>query len=217
MRVYPRVCGGTDSVADRIAGNAGLSPRVRGNQCRCFVHCAHVGSIPACAGEPFACNTRLSESRVYPRVCGGTLFLYCLASRSLGLSPRVRGNHQARLAINDCKWSIPACAGEPPSSEEPLPICTGLSPRVRGNLFGSILSVRAPRSIPACAGNPLPHSCTRHHRRSIPACAGEPRQVLSCQGRTEVYPRVCGGTERRVAPGGGRKGLSPRVRGNPSM
>ena len=51
----------------------------------------HVGSIPACAGEPPASDRTLS-----------------------GLSPRVRGNlggeHRHRLHI---AGSIPACAGEP--------------------------------------------------------------------------------------------------------
>ena len=32
--VYPRVCGGTSSTTTRVAGNVGLSPRVRGNQVR---------------------------------------------------------------------------------------------------------------------------------------------------------------------------------------
>ena len=30
-RVYPRVCGGTNSTGERLAVNRGLSPRVRGN------------------------------------------------------------------------------------------------------------------------------------------------------------------------------------------
>ena len=50
--VYPRVCGGTASLARRSASPAGLSPRVRGN--RAFVEsgAGGAGSIPACAGEP---------------------------------------------------------------------------------------------------------------------------------------------------------------------
>ena len=31
VRVYPRVCGGTDAVAAGVVQGAGLSPRVRGN------------------------------------------------------------------------------------------------------------------------------------------------------------------------------------------
>ena len=45
-RVYPRVCGGTRSRAS--SGGLGLSPRVRGNPVS-----RRIGSIPACAGEPW--------------------------------------------------------------------------------------------------------------------------------------------------------------------
>ena len=71
------------------------------------------GSIPACAGEPRVRSTRGANTKVYPRVCGGTgLDAIAMLARA-GLSPRVRGN------LNDENWrlfqqrSIPACAGEP--------------------------------------------------------------------------------------------------------
>ena len=53
-RVYPRVCGGTDTNADQQQRSKGLSPRVRGN--RATVTLEHLAdrSIPACAGEPGA-------------------------------------------------------------------------------------------------------------------------------------------------------------------
>ena len=115
----------------------------------------------------------------------------------------------------DCPlWSIPACAGEPPSHWRIAPtskvyprVCggtgyrvwvmwgrLGLSPRVRGNRFHALNRCMAWRSIPACAGEPVfrPRAAVKHM----------------------VYPRVCGGTESGGAacrPGGG---LSPRVRGN---
>ena len=70
--VYPRVCGGTGlrdedvrtfwGLSPRVRGNPpnvadvslmpGLSPRVRGNLPAAACSPAHVGSIPACAGEP---------------------------------------------------------------------------------------------------------------------------------------------------------------------
>ena len=50
--VYPRVCGGTVTMAASTAAKLGLSPRMRGNH-RHFVHKAkEFGSIPAYAGEP---------------------------------------------------------------------------------------------------------------------------------------------------------------------
>ena len=50
--VYPRVCGGTATRAQRVARIWGLSPRVRGNRPRPSSSLSLSGSIPACAGEP---------------------------------------------------------------------------------------------------------------------------------------------------------------------
>ena len=50
--VYPRVCGGTDWMVFERRSNAGLSPRVRGNQADVSVEVVVDRSIPACAGEP---------------------------------------------------------------------------------------------------------------------------------------------------------------------
>ena len=49
--VYPRVCGGSMEESVRRAGQAGLSPRVRGKRSRCRQPQPARGSIPACAGE----------------------------------------------------------------------------------------------------------------------------------------------------------------------
>ena len=70
--VYPRVCGGTWPTAAPRASSWGLSPRVRGNRgrhCRSF---SSIGSIPACAGEPWPRQLAPFLPPVYPRVCGGT-------------------------------------------------------------------------------------------------------------------------------------------------
>ena len=51
-RVYPRVCGGTNSSVQPFSLGSGLSPRVRGNP-RCPQNWqTPPRSIPACAGEP---------------------------------------------------------------------------------------------------------------------------------------------------------------------
>ena len=89
-------------------------------------------------------------------MCGGTAQPDYTLSHTPGLSPRVRGNPpgMARRAL--APGSIPACAGEPPLTDEtgaPITVyprvCggtgispayrfrpNGLSPRVRGNLPG---------------------------------------------------------------------------------
>ena len=51
--------------------------------------------------------------RVYPRVCGGTLFTAKKARQFRGLSPRVRGNLEWCEYTGVNERSIPACAGEP--------------------------------------------------------------------------------------------------------
>ena len=151
---------------------------------------------------------------VYPRVCGGTAVSIDDKTAVLGLSPRVRGNHDKAEYLPGATGSIPACAGEPRpqrgrlSYQQVYPrVCGGttqlgrsmaseygLSPRVRGNLQ----NVKADGIV---AG-------------SIPACAGEPGAVSYSTDQCRVYPRVCGGTATRRIIGADRPGLSPRVRGN---
>ena len=71
-RVYPRVCGGTGWHGSESVRIGGLSPRVRGNPLLIGSTATCLGSIPACAGEPFTWHGRFYVLRVYPRVCGGT-------------------------------------------------------------------------------------------------------------------------------------------------
>ena len=173
-----------------------------------------MGSIPACAGEPFSSVSVMCFAEVYPRVCGGTYSAERVLRLHRGLSPRVRGNLEGQNpALGDVR-SIPACAGEPRGSESGPRRCTvyprvcggtsrvrirpsemyGLSPRVRGNLLKGIY--------------------TRLDSGSIPACAGEPTDPPIPITEVWVYPRVCGGTVTGVAIPQPTGGLSPRVRGN---
>ena len=107
-------------------------------------------------------------------MCGGTFSLPYTASKTDGLSPRVRGNHWRMRNVYVVGRSIPACAGEPepdapvgPPVEVYPRVCggttitafhgtaaEGLSPRVRGNLTVLVLTCPSSRSIPACAGEP---------------------------------------------------------------
>ena len=212
--VYPRVCGGTPTVADFETRPMGLSPRVRGNLPRGERQSHSHGSIPACAGEPATGGRPVDFGQVYPRVCGGTGIDHVAKKVIEGLSPRVRGNLLLDQRLRANLRSIPACAGEPHRKaiqrrlREVYPrVCGGtefpvfvkhkghgLSPRVRGNRCW--IGRRGTRwwSIPACAGEP--------HGRS-----------LTIDSAT-VYPRVCGGTVNAHAPKRRAPGLSPRVRGN---
>ncbi len=192
--VYPRVCGGTFWPPAPHGDKVGLSPRVRGNHLQSqTVHVAG-RSIPACAGEPRGRGARATLRMVYPRVCGGTGTIRRNTSRSLGLSPRVRGNLLCSQNSTASFSVYPrVCGGTWRGCLMRMSWC-GLSPRVRGNPTYT-------------AGGE-----TRY--RSIPACAGEPQSHRSGGTTYWVYPRVCGGTRlaRRTARLGA--GLSPRVRGN---
>ena len=152
--VYPRVCGGTGQADDSHIVAGGLSPRVRGNLANTQPGYRAGRSIPACAGEPTPSTGGRPPTQVYPRVCGGTEVRRKDAISLDGLSPRVRGNPQARPEPGKGQRSIPACAGEPGNGagrsrtgevyprvcggtsgarEKNIP-SNGLSPRVRGNL-----------------------------------------------------------------------------------
>ena len=184
-RVYPRVCGGTKGRSRLFWISWGLSPRVRGNLDQAASVGDVLGSIPACAGEPHAtaCTVRVSE--VYPRVCGGTGGASGSAGSPVGLSPRVRGNLRHRTEPDNRHGSIPACAGEPPTSagtdSTTRVYPRGLSPRVRGN--------------------PYLYSDAEVGKGSIPACAGEPTPPATTNSRRKVYPRVCGGTPLGILSG----------------
>ena len=70
-------------------------------------------SIPACAGEPRLPPQGVDSPEVYPRVCGGTYRSNPNVIKFHGLSPRVRGNRDDRILMENVVGSIPACAGEP--------------------------------------------------------------------------------------------------------
>ena len=150
--VYPRVCGGSIVQLSQPSSAAGLSPRVRGKPVGWLNDGLRPGSIPACAGEA-ACGWIGSLAAwVYPRVCGGSVYVLRYSSVADGLSPRVRGKPRSQVKEQLSNGSIPACAGEAPArpaltaskkvyprvcggssnSSRPRPISSGLSPRVRG-------------------------------------------------------------------------------------
>ena len=129
--VYPRVYGGTLATPRRLSGTYGLSPRVRGNRKSNGSAEIGIGSIPACTGEPEYYDKSSQEQQVYPRVYGGTLPRPGSASRSGGLSPRVRGNRAGPRGLFHRDGSIPACTGEPPAAPG-TPAHGRVYPRVYG-------------------------------------------------------------------------------------
>ena len=153
LAVYPRVCGATVLVWRSRKRATGLSPRVRGNRCHRRRRLPIRWSIPACAGQPRSFTMIRIMHWVYPRVCGATFISLPDRVTGVGLSPRVRGNHNLDVTITVNDRSIPACAGQPTKMMSIVgigmvyprvcgatttlmsqsPSTTGLSPRVRGN------------------------------------------------------------------------------------
>ena len=111
IRVYPRVCGGSPAYIKSSTIRRGLSPRVRGKP-PVGRHCEGHRSIPACAGEACRNEQTARWTRVYPRVCGGSLVPFGNLLSVLGLSPRVRGKPASCRSCRCWRRSIPACAGE---------------------------------------------------------------------------------------------------------
>ena len=112
-RVYPRACGGTNCRITVKCLAHGLSPRLRGNH-RHIPEIVHAGgSIPAPAGEPSTVPRFRNLDTVYPRACGGTLYVERWTTLVGGLSPRLRGNPRRQEADRHVDRSIPAPAGEP--------------------------------------------------------------------------------------------------------
>ena len=157
--VYPRECGGTYAMPMLEArnGNAGLSPRVRGNLRTGRRSNRFVRSIPASAGEPSFLKFQRMVERVYPRECGGTLRGTASSSGQLhqaGLSPRVRGNRLGRPEQHLAAGLSRECGGTFFFGSVGY-VVRGLSPRVRGNRKAGGWARLSLRSIPASASDPL--------------------------------------------------------------
>ena len=129
--VYPRVRGGTGESHSVPAATPGLSPRARGNLLMTPGTYRTPRSIPACAGEPGKTGVRCPPHPVYPRVRGGTCIWTEWEGPRNGLSPRARGNHCLWVRYAPATRSIPACAGEPSSSNTDF-FDSSVYPRVRG-------------------------------------------------------------------------------------
>ena len=190
---------------------------MRGNQTGEMRKRHRQGSIPAYAGEPRFRRSGSGVCWVYPRVCGGTAGMTISQAPQMGLSPRMRGNHRAKVRAAFRRWSIPAYAGEPPGGASRCD-CAEVYPRVcGGTATGRCNPAQCWGLSPRMRGNPTAYPSCQAGRRSIPAYAGEPVLRQLDRVLVRVYPRVCGGTSRHCHPAISDCGLSPRMRGNPAL
>ena len=212
--VYPRVCGETPNTPRAARMAIGLSPRVRGNRVPLSAFSSSWRSIPACAGKPQTLPGPPGWLSVYPRVCGETSRCEYGMSATVGLSPRVRGNHPGRPACGTTGGSIPACAGKPQAARPAFADST-VYPRVCGETYlRRMVRLYVGGLSPRVRGNPLRAFVTALYDGSIPACAGKPVHRHRLAFLWPVYPRVCGETFFVPYKLMHTYGLSPRVRGN---
>ena len=189
-----------EGLSPRVRGNrnrqrrnepSDLSPRVRGNRASITYSSDRQQVYPrVCGGTSTqqSPTSRPGVTQVYPRVCGGTH--HCLVRRQSPVYPRVCGG-------TFLWWdprSIPACAGEPLSSNLVQPgsipalrqgrrvyprVCGGTLRRVRADLSSS------EGLSPRVRGNRPDFSKVLESYPRV--CGGTP-------SLPPVYPRVCGGT-----------------------
>ena len=133
--------------------------------------------------------------------------------RRRGLSPRVRGIHQADGGARAGEGSIPACTGNPRRRLRPCRRAE-VYPRVYGESSWTGRT-RVPRSglSPRVRGIPRPGADVRLAGGSIPACTGNPDQRVNLDLANAVYPRVYGESGKPRELRQPVRGLSPRVRG----
>ena len=212
--VYPRVGGGTPSVAVDLVTGYGLSPRGRGNHDVLYPSSGVRRSIPAWAGEPVDPLVEQEQREVYPRVGGGTNWDKGQQYWPYGLSPRGRGNPTRYSSDQLVTRSIPAWAGEP-SQTLGYSRAARVYPRVGGGTYLNRAQQTAFEGLsPRGRGNHKDVSSRSLLPRSIPAWAGEPLDKRLERHGFGVYPRVGGGTGLLRIGDVAARGLSPRGRGN---
>ena len=139
----------------------------------------------------------------------------CAWMRPTGLSPLARGNRGGDEKRLGAEGSIPACAGEPPSSTDTSTLGR-VYPRLRGGTERDRWMADQEWGLsPLARGNRRSGALAQSRCGSIPACAGEPLAAAAGASGLGVYPRLRGGTKRSRLRPAMAYGLSPLARGNP--
>ena len=154
-------------------GGKGSSPRLRGTLRDGFAVLAHLGIIPALAGNTVAGISRLRGRWDHPRACGehddmrpiqilelgssprlrGTLSEHARPRRGLGIIPALAGNTARARTVPTCLRDHPRACGEHTRLTVPAGTYRGSSPRLRGTRRPACFQAFPPGIIPALAGN----------------------------------------------------------------
>ena len=210
---YPRGCGATGVDGWKLLRGMGLSPRVRGDLGLAVPNGERRRPIPAGAGRPFSTQESPNSTQAYPRGCGAITANNPLGLPPEGLSPRVRGDLLAGLAMGVHLGPIPAGAGRPATSLRRRPpigayprgcgatnyyfvslsFGIGLSPRVRGDPAHHVPLGAYCRPIPAGAGRPFrPHGLRRADGGLSPRVRGDQRVRREPPARRGPIPAGAG-------------------------
>ena len=95
-RDHPRVCGEHHSPGQHAGGAEGSSPRMRGTHQPQHDITAHMGIIPAYAGNTKGVQSWQQKPRDHPRVCGEHNATIPKTRPTRGSSPRMRGTLRRR-------------------------------------------------------------------------------------------------------------------------
>ena len=176
-----------------------------------------MGIIPAGAGRSILTVALVIDEEDHPRGCGEKFAPSPKPAKSLGSSPRVRGEAERSPALRSpagiipagagrrsgvgrgkcLRWDHPRGCGEKLASKALTTAAVGSSPRVRGEGGVRDLDAGLVGIIPAGAGR---RSQRGHSRRS-------------CWD----HPRGCGEKKVMSAHSGSMSGSSPRVRGEATL
>ncbi len=132
----------------------------------------------------------------------------------MGLSPLAQGNRWERWRVLDAQGSIPARAGEPPSTRQHCPTIWVYPRSRRGTGTFDTLPAGVSGLSPLAQGNPSIFLPAVRGLGSIPARAGEPPLPQKPLTSGTVYPRSRRGTVMGSIFLPLFRGLSPLAQGN---
>ena len=212
--VHPRERGEAARTKRGASCARGPSPRARGSPLAGMAREGGKGSIPASAGKPPICRSRVWPRAVHPRERGEATMLRSARIVARGPSPRARGSPSLGAAADASHRSIPASAGKPDCEATPSDQ-TRVHPRERGEAtreeeYGWLGQGPSPRA----RGSLTAMTDMDDEAGSIPASAGKPaaRRAATRSGR--VHPRERGEATFRGSTHACGWGPSPRARGS---
>ena len=112
MRDHPRVCGEKTLLDNRRFLHRGSPPRVRGKAVLGSFLQMVLGITPACAGKRYCYGLSQVVNGDHPRVCGEKQRTLAVQDEPQGSPPRVRGKAHCIDRILIVLGITPACAGK---------------------------------------------------------------------------------------------------------